>query len=87
MPSLDHNSGAVSGWGAARAVNRKSTQLREVLFEFRRVGNFVRVSAIDPITRTEVQIVGDSKQGRETLKRVAIRKLEYVLGKRFGDGE
>ena len=68
-------------------MNRKSTQLREVLFEFRRLGNFVRVSALDPITRTEVQIVGDAKQGIETLKRVAMRKLRYVLGKRFEDGE
>ena len=38
-------------------------QLREVLFEFRRVGRYVKVSAIDPVTAIEVSMVGDPKRG------------------------
>ncbi len=53
-----------------------------VIFEFRRVGAFVKVSAVDPRTLTEVSIVGSPRAGEEILKRTARRKLEYVLGKK-----
>ncbi len=56
--------------------------LREVLFEFYRIGRSVRVSAIDPSTGTEVQVIGDSNQGCEAMKRVAVAKLHYELAKR-----
>ena len=55
---------------------------REVIFEFVRVGNAVKVSAIDAATGTEVSIVGDPTVGEATLKRLAERKLEYVLARR-----
>ena len=55
---------------------------REVLFEFHQMGRSVRVSAVDSRTGTEVQIVGDARYGREALKRVALRKLQYMLDKR-----
>ncbi|MBT3361080.1 MAG: hypothetical protein HN403_15765 [Rhodospirillales bacterium] len=55
---------------------------RTVYFEFIRVGNVVKVSAIDSRTGTEVSIVGSPKAGQETLKRVAARKLRYVMEKR-----
>ena len=42
----------------------------------------VKVSAIDARTGTEVSIVGDPKAGQEAMKRVAARKLEYVMAKR-----
>lgn len=48
------------------------------------MGNVVKVSAIDPKTGTEVCIVGSPKAGQENLKRVAARKLEYVMKKRLG---
>ena len=51
----------------------------EVIIEFYRVGAFVKVSAIDMVTLTEVSIVGDPARGEEALKRVALQKLEYVL--------
>ncbi len=55
----------------------------EVLFEMRRAGkNGVRVVAIDPITRTEVTMVGDIRYGEEMLKRMAARKLFYVINKK-----
>jgi hypothetical protein len=55
--------------------------LKEVIIEFHQVGNAVKVTAVDPDTLVEVSIVGAPGAGEETLKRVAIRKLEYVLEK------
>jgi hypothetical protein len=55
--------------------------LGEVLFEFRRVGNVVKVSAIDPNTNTEVSIVGAPAAGEHALKMAALRKLQYVLSR------
>ena len=57
-------------------------QPREVIFEFHRVGNAVKVSAIEVGSGVEVSIVGDPAVGEATLKRLALRKLEYVLAKR-----
>ena len=57
-------------------------QVREVLFEFQRVGNYIRVSAIDTRSNTEIQIVGAPGYSEEMLKRLALRKLKYVLAKR-----
>ncbi len=62
-------------------------RLSEVLFEFHRIGNYVRVSAIDTRTNTEVQIVGATGYNQEMLKRVALRKLKYVLAKKRGAGQ
>lgn len=56
-----------------------SGQHREIIFEFQRVGNAVKVSAVDTATSVEVSIVGPAESGEETLKRTALRKLEYVL--------
>ncbi len=61
---------------------QKGVQLREVLFEFRRVGKFLKVTAIDPDTNTEVSMVGNPRYSEEMLKRVAARKLFYVIAKR-----
>lgn len=59
-------------------------RIDEVLFEFRQVGNAVRVSALDPASNTEVTVVAPQGQGQETLKRVALRKLSYVLSGKTG---
>jgi hypothetical protein len=56
--------------------------LGEVLFEFRRLGNVVKVSAIHVDTDTEVSIVGPPAAGEHTLKQAAISKLRYVLAQR-----
>ena len=61
--------------------------LPEVLFEFRRVGKSVRVVAIDPITRTEVFMVASPKADLEDVKRVAARKLAYVIAKNQAAGK
>ncbi len=56
--------------------------LSEVLFEFRPVGKILRVTAIDPKTGTEVIMVADPRYGQQTIKRLAARKLAYVISKK-----
>ena len=53
----------------------------EVLLEYHRVGAYVKVSAIDPASQTEVSIVGDPKRSEAELARVALNKLKYVMAK------
>lgn len=55
-----------------------------ILFEFRQVGNAVKVTAVHPPSLTEVSIVGSASAGEAMLKRVALRKLEYVLARGRG---
>ena len=69
------------------AVARRRIKLPEVLIEIRRVGKAVQVIAIDPVTGTEVSMVGDPGQGQEVLKRLAARKLAYVLSRRREEDE
>lgn len=47
----------------------------EVAFEFVRVGNHLKVSAIHIATGKEVSIVGDPNASEAELKRVALAKL------------
>ncbi len=68
--------------GVRTTGRRDHVELKEVLFEFRRVGKAIRVAAIDPITNTEVIMVGALGYGRELLKRLAMRKLAYVIRKK-----
>jgi hypothetical protein len=53
--------------------------LGEVLFEFRRVGTSVRVSAIHAARGTEVVMVGAASAGLHGLRSAALRKLAFVL--------
>lgn len=55
---------------------------KEVLFEFHHQGRNLRIVAIDPDTGTEITMVGAPGYGEETLKRLAARKLAYVLAKK-----
>jgi hypothetical protein len=54
---------------------------RETFFEFRTVGNFVKVTAIDAETAVEVSIVGPVNAGEALLRANALRKLEAALRK------
>ena len=56
--------------------------LTEVLFEFRPVGKILRVIALDPKTGIEVIMVADPRYGEEAIKRLAARKLAYVISKK-----
>ena len=51
----------------------------DIIIEFHHVGAYVKVSAIDTASFTEVSIVGDPTRGEAALKRAAVNKLEYVL--------
>lgn len=48
-------------------------------------GAYVKVSAVDPVTRMEVSIVGDRAAGAEALKQIAIRKLARAVAKTRGE--
>ncbi len=58
----------------------------EYLVEFHRVGNAIKVSALDPVSNTEVSIVGDPAASQDELTRIAVQKLEYVLAKKKAGG-
>ena len=52
------------------------------LIEYQVLGNSVKVSAIDPVTLTEVSIIGPATAGEEQLARNAVNKLKFVLAKK-----
>lgn len=58
--------------------------LPEVIIECIASGPYVRVSAMDPLTLTEVVMVGAASAGEAELQRLAIRKLEYALKRNKG---
>ena len=55
---------------------------REVIFEFKAIGNLVRVSAMDTATMTEIIIQCPAAAGEEVFKINALKRLEYVLKKK-----
>jgi len=54
---------------------------REILFEFLRVGAYIKVVAVDAATGIEVTTVGAVGASELILKRTAMNKLLYVLRK------
>ncbi|SMF72050.1 hypothetical protein SAMN02982917_4064 [Azospirillum oryzae] len=58
----------------------------EVLFEFQRVGSYLRVTAIDAKTGVEVTVAGPATGSQELLKRTAINKLRFVQNKNAEGG-
>ena len=52
-----------------------------VLFEFIRIGAYVKVIAVDEHTGIEVSLVGDPSRSSQYLKRVALQKLERVMSR------
>ena len=57
-----------------------------MIFEFISIGSYVKVSAVDTRSGTEVSIVGDPTRGETALRRVALRKLENVMKKKSSGG-
>lgn len=58
-----------------------------VLIEFHRLGNVVKVTAVDPQSLLEASIVGDPAMSEAALAHAAIRKLRYVLERRRARNE
>lgn len=52
-----------------------------ILVEMIPQGNFMKVTAMDQQTLTEVSIVGDASKDQDELKRIAAQKLRYVLAR------
>jgi hypothetical protein len=61
-----------------------SEEKKEYIVEFQQHGASVKVSVMDPVSMTEVSIVGPSSIGQEELKRTALQKLHYVMNKKAG---
>ena len=68
-------------------MERRTVGGREVLLEFHRMGQYIKVSAIDPVTNVETSIVGSPRVSEQELTRLAVRKLDFVLRKRRGSEE
>lgn len=54
----------------------------EILFEFRQVGSFVRVAAIDTASGIEVTVIGPVTASRNDLQRLALGKLKARMNAR-----
>lgn len=50
-----------------------------IIIEMYRLGNSVKVTAIDERSGAEATIVGDPKVGRNHLQELAVKKLHYLL--------
>lgn len=60
----------------------KPLQNREVIIEFFPVGTYMKVTAMDVKTLTEVTTQGPASAGQTILEYNALRRLEYVLKKK-----
>ena len=63
-------------------MSRRRIEGREIIIEFYRVGDYVKVSAMDAEILTDASIVGSPKVTRAALERPALGKLDDVLDKR-----
>lgn len=55
---------------------------REIIFEFFPLGPYMKVSAMDTRSLTEISIQGPASTPKETLQRNALKRLEYVMKKK-----
>jgi hypothetical protein len=58
---------------------------REILIETRRIGIFLRVTAVDAETGLEVVFQAPASTSSQSLQRVAASKLRYVMQKKAGN--
>ncbi len=56
--------------------------MTEILFEFTRQGNLIKVTAIEPETLTEVSVIVPCTLSEEQMKFQALNRLKYVLQKK-----
>jgi len=55
---------------------------REIIFEFHRIGAYVKVIAMDTASQEEVSITGAANAPQEYLEKLARDKLLLVLGRK-----
>lgn len=56
--------------------------MTDILFEFVRVGNNVKVTAIEPETQIEAAVVLPASLTEDQMKFQALNRLKYVLKKK-----
>ncbi|MBQ7285749.1 MAG: hypothetical protein IJW72_05815 [Alphaproteobacteria bacterium] len=56
--------------------------MSEILFEYIRQGQYVKVTAIEPETRIEASVVVPANLSREQMQIQALNRLNYVLKKK-----
>lgn len=54
----------------------------EVLFEFRQIGNSVKVTALHVPSLLEISVVGPANAGQTQLQMLALQRLKYVMSKK-----
>ncbi|MBS4773974.1 MAG: hypothetical protein KHX55_06850 [Proteobacteria bacterium] len=59
--------------------------MSEILFEYVRQGQYVKVTAIEPETCTEVSVVVPVSLSQEQMQIQALNRLNYVLKKKAGE--
>lgn len=59
--------------------------MAEILFEFKKNGNVVKVSAIEPETKTEISVVVPAGLSVDEMKLQAAKRLNYVLRKKAAE--
>ena len=59
----------------------------EVIFEFKQIGQIVKVTAIDCQTGMEATIQGPASAGKALLQQNAAAKLAYLIRKETGAGK
>ncbi len=67
---------------SGNTANRGDGDLGEVYFEFRPVGNYMRVTAIHAATGFETFVLGPLAANRTDLQTLALRKLKTSLASR-----
>lgn len=54
----------------------------EAIIEFHRIGNAVKVSAVDTVSHVEVSIIAPASSSERHMTEVVMRKLQYVLARK-----
>lgn len=60
---------------------RFASGAREAIVEFHRLGRSTKVTALDPVSLTEVSIVAPSNLAQRQMTDSVLRKLDYVLSR------
>ena len=68
-----------AGAHASQSDQQGAGELGDVYFEFRPVGNYMRVDAIHAATGTETYVLGPLHTSQNSLKMLALRKLKLVI--------
>ncbi len=89
MPLDSRRQTGVRGGADRRTVGKGEAgqgdgDLGEVFFEFRPIGNYMRVDAIHARTGTETYVLGPLNAPSSTLQMLALRKLKTVLDRKSG---